>query len=445
MLCDTNSGGRRWAILGLAWVVAVLVWAGTARAGVVTLQTLEQKALARRASLDAERARSNRARAEVDLARAERHPNLAFDADGAIAPGNSLIRVYDIYGHEYRVLGSRPLGNSGAFSPEPRYSAALQLRGTLYDFGRGENRVDAAQATTRAAEADVAAARAQVVRQVQHAYLDWVLALAAARIQGRVLDNAKAHLAAVKGYVEEGKRPPSDLPSERVEVARARLDVVEAQARVDKARLALERASTVSLPRTAQPDPALLDIKPPPKASGQVPELTALERRRDAARASARAHAHPWAPVITGMAEAGVYGQKESVFPSYRVGLKLSIPLWDGGVESARRNMARATAAELSAETSDLGQSISHAEATARADYASARARVKVAQDFQRAAKAALDAAEDRYRLGAGSAESVMEARTQENDASLRLLRARGARADAVLRLRELGAPGGLR
>lgn len=69
-------------------------------------------------------------------------------------------------------------------------------------------------------------------------------------------------------------------------------------------------------------------------------EAAALERRRAAARVSARSHAHPWAPVLSVTAEAGVYGQKATVFPSYRVGLKLSVPLSDGGVERARRDVA---------------------------------------------------------------------------------------------------------
>ncbi len=427
-------------IAALLCAAAGLLCAAPLRAEVVTLQSLEQKALARRATLGAERARQSRARAQVDLARAATFPQFGFDTDGALAPGNSLISVLDVDGHEYRVLGSRPLGSSGAFSPEPRYSAALTLGGTVYDFGRSAGRIDAAEAGARAADADLGAARATVVRQVQLAYLDWVLALGAAKIAERAVDNAMAQRTAVAGYIEEGKRPRSDLLSARAELAQARLDLVEARGRVGRARLSVERAAAVSLSAMGAPDPGLLDITPPRKKARRAPALTALERRRAAARASARSHAHPWAPVISGTAEAGVYGQKATVFPSYRVGLKLSIPLWDGGVERARRNVARATAAELSAETAELGRSLSHAEARARADWKNAALRVKVAKEFHRAAEAALDAVNERYRLGDGSAEAVIRARAQENDAALRLLRARGTRADAVLRLRDLGA-----
>lgn len=440
MPCDAND--TRIGRLAAAFLstTAMLFWAGPLRAEVVTLKSLEHKAVARRATVDAERARQSRARAQVELARASRLPSLSFDADGAVAPGNSLISVFDTTGHEYRVLGSRPLGNSGAFSPEPRYSAALKLGGTLYDFGRSSQRIDAAEAGSRAASANVDAARASVVRNVQHAYLDWVLAVAAEKIAQRSADNARARQKAVAGYVDEGKRPPSDLLSARVEVSQARLDLVEARGRVTTARLEVERAAAVSLSATAQPDSSLLDAKPPRTQPGRAPALTALERRRDAARASARSHDHRWAPVLSGVAEAGIYGQKATVFPSYRVGLKLSVPLWDGGIERARRDVARATAAELSAETSDLDRSLSHAEATARAEWRNAARRVQVAQEFQRAAKAALDAAQARYELGDGSVEDVIRARAQNNQATLRLLHARAARTDAVLRLRALGA-----
>lgn len=440
MPCDANSR-RRWAtaLLCAAWGV---FWAWPVRAQVVTLRSVEKKALAHRASLGAEHAKANRARAEIELARAARYPDLTFKTDAALAPGNSLIVVRDTTGHEYRVLGSRPLGNSGAFTPEPRYGASIALQGPLYDFGRTENRVEAAKAGFRAAQADEGAARAAIVRQVQAAYLDWTVALGEERIAQRAAANAKARREATEGYVQEGKRPPSDLLTARVEEAQSRLDLVEAQGRVTTARLALERAAAVSLPRSAAPEPGLLDMAPPTGKARPTPALVALERRRDAADATARAHAHTWAPVLSGMVEAGVYGQKRTVFPSYRAGITLSVPLWDGGSENAREEAARATADELSAEETDLHRSLSNAEATARADWQNASTRVKVAKQFLSAARAALDATEQRYELGDGSVEDVIKARAQVDQAALRLLHARAARTDAALRLRNLANGG---
>ncbi len=437
MRCDANSRFAA-ALLCAAWTLL----ATAVRAQVVTLRSLEQKALAHRAALGAERAKASRARAEIELAQAARYPDLTFETDAALAPGNSLIVVRDTSGHDYRVLGSRPIGNSGAFTPEPRYGASVALRGPIYDFGRTENRVEAAEATSRAAAADVGAARAAVTRQVQQTYLDWTMAVAEAQIAQRAFANAEARRKATAGYVEEGKRPRSDLLTARVQEAQSRLDLVEAQGRVTTGRLALERAAAVSLPASASPESGLLDMAPPAEKPRATPALKALRQRRDAAQASARAHAHTWAPVLSGLAQAGVYGQKATVFPSYRVGITLSVPLWDGGTEHAREDIARATADELSAQASDLGRSLSSAEAMARADYQSASARVKVADEFLNAAQAAVAAAEERYQLGDGSVEDVIKARAQANEASLRLLHARGARTDAVLRLRNLAGGG---
>lgn len=409
-----------------------------ARATPVTLKSLEEKALTRRANVDAERARASRARAQVDLARASGYPTLSFDADTSLAPGDSLITVRDVDGHDYRVVGSRPLGTAGAFTPEVRYGASLVLEGTIYDFGRTSGRIDAARAGSQAVRADAAAARAAVLTRVRQAYLDWIVARAAADIAARAADNARARRKAVQGYVDEGKRPPADLLAARLDEAEARLDRVEAQGRAQAARLALEGAVGTRLPSDAEPDASLLDAAPPAPSRRPAPQLLALERRRDAALAEARSHAGPWTPVLSGTAGAGVYAQRADVFPAFRLGISLVVPLWDGGAESARRDAARARAAELSARAGELRSDLASSEAAAHAAWRNAHSRVEVAKQFDDAAEAALRSAEERYNLGKGSVEAIIKARTEETRAALRLLQARGARAGAVLRLRAL-------
>jgi outer membrane protein TolC len=119
--------------------------------------------------------------------------------------------------------------------------------------------------------------------------------------------------------------------------------------------------------------------------------------------------------------------------------VSLSVPLFDGGEEAARRELAKADAAELAAQTEDLGRNLDNDAAAAWEDYRVASAAVTAAEELQDAAVATARDAKIRYELGGAPLDSVVGARQRARSASLALLRARGARSDAVLRLRGLG------
>jgi outer membrane protein TolC len=144
--------------------------------------------------------------------------------------------------------------------------------------------------------------------------------------------------------------------------------------------------------------------------------------------------------VLAGLAEAGVRGQNGLVLPLYRVGVTLTIPLLDGGAQSAQEELAKAEAAELAASAAELGRALSNDEASARAAWENAGQRLAAAEEVQRVSELVLRAAQERSELGAGSVESVIDARAQSTRAALEVLLARAARTDAALHLRELHA-----
>ena len=435
---DTSRqrGTRRLASALLS--AAGLSAASPAHGDVVRLASLEQTALSRRPALDVEIAKAKGARARLELAKAATRPTLSLNAGAGLEPGNTLIHVNDVNGSEYLVAGSRPIGRAGSFSAEPRYGSSLLLQGRIYDFGRSAESVEAAAAGERATRAESDVARSRILRQVRATYLDWSVARANADIAEKNAQNARERRRIVEARVDEGLRPASDLLPVRSADARGTLERLDAQARVTSARLALEAATGAPLPEGAEPDPTSLELSPPSAQLALPAELLGLERKRDAAVAAARAHGHRYAPVITGLAEAGVRGQRSDVFPAYRLNVSLSIALLDGGAETAQRDLARADAAQLAAQINDFNQSLSYEEARAVADFAAASERVRAADELRRAAIAEFDAAEARYELGALTPETVIDARALLTKAALEVVQARAARADAAWRLFEL-------
>jgi outer membrane protein TolC len=437
MRFDTNDIARwRLRTIGGLWFASVALGTRAAIATVVPLQNVEHEALAHAAMQTVERAKADRAQAEVDLSRAAGRPKVLLGVDVGIAPGNTLIKVADVSGSPYWVQGARAIGTDGAFTPQLRYGATLGVQSKIYDFGRSGDRIESARVGASAQKAEAEAARAELLARVRQAYLQWTLSEESARIAQLGQDNATARLKTVTALVEEGSRPQSDLLSARVDQAKAHLDLLQARGDVSSARIALESAAAMRLAADAEPDKSLLEASPPLGQSAPSPDLTAIERRRNAALAVARSHDHGFAPIISGLAEAGVRGQEQKVFPAYRIAVSLSIPLLDGGEEAAQRKAAKAQSEELTGHAAELARTLSNEEASARTDYRNANAQVEAAEQLQAVSAAAVRDAEDRYQLGGGGLDGIIDARQRWTAASLDVLHARGARAEAVLRLR---------
>lgn len=406
-----------------------------AGAEVVPLEALEARALGERPALEARRQRTRRARAALEIAESASRPSLGLGLDASVAPGGTLAEVEDVDGDRYLVSGSQALGDGGAFDPNFRYGATLRLDATIADFGRTAAATRAARAERSAARAEEQATRAEIVARVRSSYLAWIAAHELVSVAEQTAAAAAARRARVETLVEEGARPESDRAPIRSDEALARLELARAQGRLRQARLVLEEAVGAPLPGAAEPDRTILTRAPAERPPPAEPAVLVLQRQREAARQNARAAERQASPVLSGRAEAGVYGQFDSLFPAYRVGLSLAVPLWDGGRQAAQASALRASAAELDARARDVQAARDAADERARADVESAEARLTIAGELVEACETRLRQAEERYDLGAGSIEAIAEARTTLLRARSEVVLARVDRAAALLRL----------
>jgi outer membrane protein TolC len=411
------------------------LYATGAAAEVVRLEDLESRAVHQRAQIAGDRAEVAVARADADAARTAYSPTLALNIFGSAEPGGHLIHINDRSGVEFLVAGSRPIGAEGSFIPEVRYGGLLSLQGRIYDFGRTRASVVAADARVSAADARGRASRIEIVNEVRAAYLDWLGAGLLHAVSQRALANARSRLELVQARVSSGVRPPSDLAPARYELTLAEIDDVEARQRVQSSKISLERAAGTSLTPSATPDPALLDREPPRSDSFEPPEAVALRKQRVSALASARYYEHGTAPVLSGTAEAGVRGQTENVFPAYRAMVSLAIPIWDGGAAEAQAAHAREEAAVLDAKERELRSLVKAERARAWNDWVGAAERLRLAESLYALASARSRDAEERYNLGEGKIESVLEAGTAVSRAEREVVLAKIYRADAAIRL----------
>jgi len=430
------------SLVHLSGLLSVLSAAATAHAEPIRLEDLEQRAVQNRASVVAARSRVGVADARIELAKVPYYPTLSAAVDLDAMPGGRLIKVKSVDDEgiptadsPYTVSGSRTITERGAFIPHLRWEGSVTLQSRLYDFGRTAASVRAARADRDATAAGVNAERQAVVVEVRAAYLAWLSAFSTRQILAESAADSTALRASTEAHVAAGSRPGAELASARYDEARAALDLERSDADLASARVDVEQAAALRLPKTAEPDTSLLERAPPAGAVPSHPEVAAVERRRDAAVASADAHGNPYAPIVALGAHAGVSGQTTSIFPLYQVGLSVTVPILDGGAEAAAAALASAQAGDLSAQAHELRARAAAGTERARVAVERSIRRVALAEQLVAAAEQAVHHAEDQHSLGSGGLDEVVQAKLRVARAKLEVLNARLERTRAVLDL----------
>ena len=424
---------------GVTAFLLVVTTGALARAETLKLDELEQRALKNRASVLAARARVDVAEARVDLAKVPYYPTVGARAELDASPGGRIIKVqnYDEGpgSTPYAVSGSRTITERGAFIPHLRYQGTVTVQSRIYDFGKTAATVRAARADRDASAAGVSAERKAVIVEVRSAYLAWLSAYGTRQILAESAADSTALRASAEAHVAEGAKPGAELAAARYDEARANLDLERGDSDLAAALVDLEQVTGAPIARSAEPDPAILERAVPSAVNPSHPEVSALERRRDAATANAESHAYPYAPVLAFGGNVGVSGQTTTVFPLYEVGLSLTVPVFDGGAESAAAAVASAQARDLQAQARELRGRVTADQERSRTQLQRSARRLELAQSLVAAAGQAVRHAEDQRSLGSGSLDDVVAAKIRVARAKLEVLNALVERAKATLEL----------
>jgi outer membrane protein len=414
--------GRVTCALSLLFTAAMASSVRSASAETLTLAEVEARAQRERPELIERRASIDHAIAELAEVRAKSRPTVAAHLDLSASPGSQLVQVFDSSNNQsYLVQGSRKLGDRGALTPQPRYAVVLAGKYTLLDFGRTSLGLRAAEAAISAERAGLIQAKVELVRMARAAYLTWLEAHQTWELARSDAEVTSSRTANVRELIVEGARPATDATLSAYDEQLAKLR--EARARRASA-IALESlaASVQSpLPPDSAPDLGVLEPTPPPaaNASPAAPpaddkardqRLQALDRQRDAALSAAQAADRARAPALEAGAEIGVQGQDTDVFPAYRAGVSLSIPIFDGGAQSALADQRRADARGLEARRQRLEQQIEAQRRAAESALLSAGEELRMSLGLLATAEALLEEAEDHYRSGSDTLERVLSA-----------------------------------
>jgi outer membrane protein TolC len=330
------------------------------------------------------------------------------------------------------------------------YRARIDLNWPLYSGGRTDALERAAAAEGHAAEADVAAARADLRLEIARAFWALISATETAQVLERSLENAAAHVADLRSRFEQGLLPPNEVLSAEAQASRQRVLSIESHnmraiAEADLRRLlGLDGAERVE-PVSTLDEPAA----PPATVEGLLaearkarPELRATSDRTAASRAreaAVAATARPQIGVNGGYdyarPNARIFPRQGSWQDSWDVSVNASWLLWDGGRRRAEIAGVAAASRALEARAADLDRQIAFEVRQRWLELESSRAAIGAAADGVRSATEARRVVMERFRAGVITSSDVLDADLAVLQAELDLTRSRAQAHLAQARL----------
>ncbi len=372
--------------------------------------------------LQAARARVEAARGMLRQVRAALHPTLV--ASGNYVRNSDEV-IFALGGIAGQIPGAPDLGTV-VIQPLDAWTASAALRVPIvaphawYDAAAAEAGQKAAELAVEVARGETRAAFAKLA----HSAIALEEMVSAAE---RAVRFAGAHRDSAARRAHAGTAAPLDLLRAETEVVHRESDLTRAKAQLARARLALGVLLGRDHAVRVVPDATVPVEQLPEQGSHQArPELRLLDAQAEASRAQVRSAKSRVLPELAATAAAFASDEPYPTQEHYgwKVGLELTIPLYDGGYRYGKRREAEAGLGANAAEREAKRLNVAQEVADARRDMAVSDDYLRLSLTRRQLAEDAAASATRSYAAGIASTLDVIDA----ND---RLYQAEVAVADA--------------
>ena len=363
-----------------------------------------------------------------------RHPGIGAARSDVVAGDERVRQQRSVYLPQLEGVGSMdrrktsagaaigvPGGGGGGGSAQAFnfYTVGLTLSQVLFDFGRNLDAMRAARARRDSLEADAAAERETVVRDVKQAYFDLLAARRLRDVAEEVLRSNRQQLEQAQGRYDVGFTTKLDVTRSEVLVANAELDLLTARNNAQIAEAALRNAMGLEGPLDFDPVDVLetrgVEIGEDESVAAALesrPELASLRAQREAADEDASSRWKEHLPELTG--EGGYdWAGSGPLENRWNVGASLRVPIFSGGLTDARVGEARANALALGFREEALRQDVALEVRRAWLETKRAQEAIAVSARARDQARENLALAEGRYTTGVGNVIELVDAQAQ--------------------------------
>jgi outer membrane protein len=380
----------------------------------LTLQKAHETALRNHPRITVADLRALAAHQVTSEARAGFFPNLSANVV-AVGTANNNTRLAAIGG----------LNNPSIFD---RNAEGVILTQLITDFGRTANLVSGASLREKAEQDNAQATREQILLQVDGAYYSALEAQAVSRVAEQTVATRQLFLNQVTALASNQLRSELDLSFARVNLEEARLLSSKAESDLQAAFSQLSTLMGLRQPASYNlvegPLPSNLSTNASEliqQALQTRPDALRFRHERDAAFKFARAEKALAYPTISAFGSAGVVPIHDPQLPDNyaAAGLSLSVPLFTGGLYTARQHEAELRARAADETLRDEENNIVRDVRIAWLNAQNAFERLRITRQLVENASRSFDLAQARYNSGASSIVELNQAQLNKISAEI--------------------------
>lgn len=335
---------------------------------------------------------------------------------------------------------NRDLTRSGVLdtgrSKGPVISGGLDLSVPLFQGGRVRNSVAAAQTRVAAGRATLRAVEGDIFVQAVQAYMDVIRDRAIVELNRNQVDVLNTNLEATRDRFQIGDLTRTDVAQSEARLSLARSNLALAQGRLLASEAFYRQVVGQAPGQLASPPPL-----PPLPASAeeavrialvQNPDVIAVVRQAEAAGLDVRVAGADRLPTVSGVASGtyvntatGNVGLADRAGTQTSVGVQTRIPIYQGGLPSARIAQARALEGQLLERTIETERLVVQAVRSAFANVVATRQAIASNEIAVSAAQLALEGARAERGVGTRTVLDVLNAEQELLNAQVQLVTAR--------------------
>jgi outer membrane protein len=319
-----------------------------------------------------------------------------------------------------------------------RFGQGITLSQLITDSGRTPNLVASSRLQAQASSQQVQATRFDVLLHVNQAYFQALQAQALVKVADETVAARQLVVDQVTELARNKLRSQLDVSFASVNLAQAKLLLIRAQDGVQQAFAELTRALGADQQETYKLTEEPLPPSPPADSTAMVaqafqqrPELTGVRLERESAYRFERAERDLSLPTVSLVGVGGfipLVHQLSAVPtpPEYEsAAVNVEIPIFNGGLFTARREAARLKAQAADQRVRDLEEGVARDVRVAWSDSTTAYHQLDVTAELLRQATMALDLAQGRYNLGLSSIVELTQAQLNLTQAEVENLGAK--------------------
>ncbi len=309
-----------------------------------------------------------------------------------------------------------------------RFASGIGVSQLVTDFGRTSNLIGSAQSRALAQQENSTTTRAQVLFGVHRAYFAVLRAQAVLKVAEQTVTARQLVADQISTLAKNSLKSNLDVSFANVNLAEAQLLLASAQNDLKASVAGLATAigypnqQNFVLSEEPLPEPPPTDMKALiGEAIRNRPELASLRFEQEAAAKYATAEHDLWKPSVSTIASIGLVPTGVAALQSRygAIGVNVNIPLFNGGLFTARRNEAQLRERSAAENVKDLQNRVVRDVQVAYLNATTGYDRLSLTQKLLDQAKMALDLAQSRYDLGLSAIVELSQAQLNLTSAQI--------------------------